>query len=374
MLTRDKIKKVFGIYIPTLIRSGAVKLCPPLYKYITFRPFFAVLNITDNCCFKCTMCGQWKRPKPSELSTEKWKDILKQLKERGIQEVVFSGGEPFLRKDLIDIISYAKSLQLSAGIITNGFLLDRPLFDKLINIGIKSISISIDGNENKFDKTRGIRGAYKKVINSCEILSEFIQKNLLNGYLSFILMKNSVNNYVSALKMSTNLGIPLVVNLIDFTPYFFKSLEKEKDSFWINNNGDFRLLKELQKEIIAKKSKEPLIIYHTYSEIEYFRKYFKDPLQKDVPCTVSQQRIGIDSQGNVYGGCWSMSSFGNLKEKSLKEIISSPKYKVMHKNMFLKRCPGCSCGYSKNLRYYLPSLIKEGLFRIAPFTRESIWR
>jgi hypothetical protein len=69
-----------------------------------------------------------------------------------------------------------------------------------------------------------------------------------------------------------------------------------------------------------------------------------------------------------------MGSFGNLKDKPLKEIVSSPEYKKAHRNMFFKNCPGCSCGYPKNLRYYLPYLIKEAEYRIFPFTRSRVWR
>ncbi|MCM8756729.1 MAG: radical SAM protein [Candidatus Omnitrophica bacterium] len=314
------------------------------------------------------MCNQWRNKNDSELSLDEWKNTLEQLKENNIREVVFSGGEPFLRGDLLEIISYAKTLKFKVGIITNGYLLERVILDKLIDLGVDSISISLDGDEEQFDRIRGVKGAYKKVINSCKMLSEYRKKKALSVYLCFTLMKDTLSSYRSVLRISQHFNIPLVVNLFDYTPYFFKSLEKEQ--FWIKGNYDLERLKELQRLFIEKKKENPKSIYHTYSEIKYFRSYFKDPLQKNIPCVVSQQRLGIDSCGNVFGGCWSMGSFGNLRERSLKEIMNSDKYKLAHKNMFFKNCPGCSCGYITNLRYNISFLLKEAIFSLPILRRK----
>ncbi|MBN3040116.1 MAG: SPASM domain-containing protein, partial [Candidatus Omnitrophica bacterium] len=141
--------------------------------------------------------------------------------------------------------------------------------------------------------------------------------------------------------------------------------EKKKDSFWIGVE-DYPQLREFQKFLAEKKASRPDLVFHKYNEIGYFKDYFSDPLQKKIPCVVSAKRLGIDSKGNVYGGCWSMGSFGNIKNSRLKAIIRSSKYNQAHKNMFFKDCPGCSCGYSENLRGYMPYLIKELLLSLSP--------
>jgi len=373
MLNKNKISKAFKSYLPSLIKSQIAFYFPSLYDYINIKPYFAVLNVTDNCCFRCIMCDQWKRKTGDELSTEKWMDILLQLKEIGIKNITLSGGEPFLRRDIIEIISYANKIGSEVGVITNGYLLDKEKIEAAIKAGLGSFSISVDAVSEKFNNIRGIQGAYQKVLNSCKLLSEY-KKNGIYVYLYFTLMKTTLDTYKDVFAIAEEFNFPFIINLFDYTPYFFESLRKEKNIFWINENSDFQHLRKLQKYFIDKKGKNPKSIYHTYSEIEYFRDYFKDPLKRNIPCMVSQQRLGIDSRGNVDGGCWSMGSFGNLKEESLADIINSTKYKAAHKNMFFKKCPGCSCGYPTNLRYHLPSLVKEIFFRIAPFTRKRLWR
>lgn len=365
-----RLKNIFRTYLPALVKSNMLSYFPSLYGHLRFKPSLGVLNITDRCCFKCVMCGQWKKVNVTELSTKDWINVLQQLKEFGINSIALSGGEPFMRGDIADIISYATRLGLETGVITNAYLLNEKNIEDAVRSGVKSFSISIDAVEEKFDRIRGIRGSYNKVLDSCRLLSQYKDKGIYI-YLYFTLMKKTLDWYKEVFSLVEELGFPFIVNLFDYTPYFFEGLGSQKDTFWINKD-DSSLLKQFQKFIMDKKRTDPMLVYHTYAEIKYFADYFRDSLHKNIPCVVSQQRIGIDSQGNVYGGCWSMGSFGNLKENLLKDIIASQAYKDKHKNMFFKKCPGCSCGYPGNLRHHLPSVLKEGIFRALPFTRKQI--
>ncbi len=357
-------------YLRDLLKAWLIKQLPLTYSFFRVKPFFAAINITDRCCFRCIMCNQWENRDKNELTLDEWREIFQQFKENGIKEVAISGGEPFLREDIMEIIAYLKMLGFKVSIITNGYLLNKFIIDKLIDLKVSSISISLDALGTDFDKIRGINGAYEKVFDSCKMLLAYKEK--ISVFLYFTLMRHTVDFLPPVLEISEQLKFPLVVNLFDYTPYFFSQVDK--DNFWIKEKGDFDKLKALQKIIVEKKNKNHKITYHLYSEIEYFKNYFKDPLQKNIPCSVSQQRICIDSEGNVYGGCWSIGRFGNLKNKSLKEIVNSKDYKLVHKKMFFKNCRGCSCGYATNIRYYLPYLIREMGFFILPFRKSSIWR
>jgi len=317
------------------------------------------------------MCGQWKSKTDSELSTEEWFGVLSQLKGSGIKDVSIAGGEPFIRRDLMDIINYANNIGLQVGIITNGYLLDKKIIAEAVKAGVKSFSISMDAVGDNFDNIRGRKGAYQKVLESCRILSEHKNDGIYVD-LYYTLMKTTIDSYKEVFAIAENFNFPFVVNLFDYTPYFFKDLNKTKEFYWLDKEARPRL-KEFQRFVVKKKQNNAISVYHTYSEINYFEKYFRDPLQKSIPCTVSQKRIGIDSQGNVFGGCWSMGSFGSLKEKSLKNILNSDKYKKTHKKMFLKICPGCSCGYSANLRYFLPVALKELIFKSVPPLRRKVY-
>jgi MoaA/NifB/PqqE/SkfB family radical SAM enzyme len=101
------------------------------------------------------------------------------------------------------------------------------------------------------------------------------------------------------------------------------------------------------------------LISSSHATIEYARKYFKDSKRMDIPCYLGYLKIYVGSHGEVYSGCWALPPLGNLRENTLKEIITSKKYKKRLYEMFLKKCPGCSCNYQTNLLYHFPSLCNE---------------
>jgi len=339
-------------------------------NYDGYSPKFVAVNITDNCCFRCVMCDQWKTITEKELLTEEWKDIFEQLGEEGVKSVSFAGGEPFMRRDMIELISYAQKFGMNVGVITNGYLLNEELVKKAIDAGANNFGISIDATGEVFDRIRGVKGAFDKVKASCEILSKYRSKGV-RVYVYFTLMKPSLGIYRKVFSIAEEYGFLFVVNLFDYTPYFFTDMKDCKNDFWITKE-DLPRLKEFQKFLIEKKTEDPDSVFHTYREIQYFREYFEDPVQKKIACSVSQLRIGIDSQGNVYGGCWSMGSFGNLKDKTLREIIRSERYKRLHGRMYKKNCPGCTCGYTTNLRRDLFSNLVELKYRLLPSFRRKI--
>lgn len=368
-----KSKRLIFNYLPNVIKASMIKAVPRSYRCFEYKPEYVTLNVTDNCCFKCIMCNQWKTMTDGELSTQEWKSILRQQKTLGIKIVAICGGEPFLRSDIVEIISFARSLNLEVHIITNGYLLNDKLAAAAIEAGVGIFTVSVDAIGDDFDTIRGIPGAYKKVINTCEILSEYKKNGEISVNLYFTLMKRTLDVYKDVFALAKKFNFPFAVNLIDDTPYFFVGLRKKKDEFWINDE-DMDALKNFQKFMIYQKKKDAFSVYHIYSEIDYFRNYFKDPLQKSMPCVISQKRLGIDSRGNVYGGCWSMGSFGNIKEASLEEIVRSESYKTVHEKMFFKQCPGCSCGYCKNVRTFFPTIIKELGYRLVPNLRHKIYK
>ena len=189
-----------GLYscLKDIFKTYFIQLAPHVFSYVHIKPSFAALNITDRCCFRCVMCSQWKETGEGELNTDEWKKVLNQLKKVGIKDVVFSGGEPLLREDIVLLAEHNKKIGLTSSIITNGYLLDEERLEKLIDSGVKNISVSLDGQGEEFDKIRGMPGAYEKVINACRLISKYKKAGKIKGYLYFTLMKNTVRNILRA--------------------------------------------------------------------------------------------------------------------------------------------------------------------------------
>ncbi len=127
----------------------------------------AYVHLLNRCNLHCIGCYSLnsERNKEKDLPTEKWKSALKHLRNIGINELVVSGGEPLLRKDITELMKYAKKdLGIeSITLITNGTVnFD---FSKLYGF-INMLAISIDGYDSKNSTFLRDKGIFNKVIDS----------------------------------------------------------------------------------------------------------------------------------------------------------------------------------------------------------------
>ena len=91
-------------------------------------PKVLTVELTYRCNHKCLFCScPWEnqpRLKEKELSAKEWKEIFKKVKEYGVKQITFSGGEAILREDLFEILDGAYDFGFSLGLISNGKNID----------------------------------------------------------------------------------------------------------------------------------------------------------------------------------------------------------------------------------------------------------
>ncbi len=137
----------------------------------TPRPV-VVWALTKACNLKCVHCyaSATREPAPDELTDDQGRAMLDDLKNFNVPAVLFSGGEPLVRKSALDMIGYARSIGLRCTLSTNGLLIDDHVADRLAETGLQYVGISIDGVEARHDKLRGQKGAFVetwKAIDRC---------------------------------------------------------------------------------------------------------------------------------------------------------------------------------------------------------------
>ena len=86
--------------------------------------------------------------------------------------MLFSGGEPLVRKDLPELAKYATNKGMRAVISTNGTLIDRNMAKILKDVGLSYVGVSLDGGEEVHDAFRGVKGAYKKALEGRDYCRE----------------------------------------------------------------------------------------------------------------------------------------------------------------------------------------------------------
>ncbi len=131
-------------------------------------------DITGKCNLSCAHCYNLDgKPHENELTTEEVKRTLEEISIFGVESISFSGGEPLLRKDFLEIASHAGCLGFkSVSVATNATLMDREIAKQLKAANLK-VQVSIDGDVAEIhDTMRGIIGAFDKAIHGIKLLQE----------------------------------------------------------------------------------------------------------------------------------------------------------------------------------------------------------
>ena len=125
-----------------------------------------VWNCTRRCNLKCVHCYSHSADKDygGEMTTDQATAFLEDIAEFGAPVVLFSGGEPLTRTDLFDLAPRAVSLGLRAVISTNGTLITPETADRLRDVGLSYVGVSIDGLQEVNDKFRGVSGAFERAM------------------------------------------------------------------------------------------------------------------------------------------------------------------------------------------------------------------
>jgi MoaA/NifB/PqqE/SkfB family radical SAM enzyme len=114
-----------------------------------------IFYVTEGCNLQCTMCS-YREALPGELNLQEIKKLASDLAGLGLQHIVFSGGEPLLRKDFSEICRIFASIGIKATMLTNGLLLNKR-YDEIAGF-FSEIIVSMDGAASAtHDSIRGVR-------------------------------------------------------------------------------------------------------------------------------------------------------------------------------------------------------------------------
>ncbi|MBI4845688.1 MAG: radical SAM protein [Candidatus Omnitrophica bacterium] len=344
------------------LKLNLARYLPALLDTIEYKPSSLTISLTSRCNCRCVMCGYRNIVLDKEMPADQVKDILAQAKALGVKDCVLYGGEPLLRNDIYELVSFSRALGLTVTLITNGTLLDKERSRRLLESGPSRVIVSLDMLEEKeVDRIRGIQGAYKKAYQGVLNLLEFGKDKEVKINIAAILMLANLREerILKLIEDAKKLNVPVIIQLPTFTPYYFKTVDDQiKKELWINQEHA-QELNHLVEKLIAIKRKDCGLIVNSFSSLRSFPRYFLDSRAKGIPCYIAfSGRIWVNYSGEVFL-CQSMPALGDLNKNKLAQIIASPEWRRMLHKMFRKQCLGCSCMYDSNIDAHFPIAWQE---------------
>ena len=317
-----------------------------IYPSLNVRPLVAECFITENCNLRCVSCACWHKTTTAELNSDEWIDIISQLKELGFIKINFTGGEPLLRKDIYKLIRHARDEKpVDVHLNTNAFLLNSERLEKLLDLGVTSFNISIDGPTAELhNQIRGRKDAFQVSIENLKRLLGYREKYKLKVRMNFTVMKSNYHMLPEMGGFAKELGVKLYLNLVTDRTFLFKD-EAVSSQTRVDPERLHQACTEFARMSFAEPEYLPAI-----SEIQYAEKHFKDIVQSNLPCAESQLKLMIHSQGQI-GGCWGHDPEMNIRDNTIRQILISRQYIESHKRFYKKHCNGCGSNYSLNLRW-----------------------
>jgi MoaA/NifB/PqqE/SkfB family radical SAM enzyme len=277
----------------------------------------------------------------ADMNLNDIKKLISEAVSLGAKTLELGGGEPMMRKDIYDIITYASALGLYVFMATNGVLIGQAEAKKLMDAGLDFVTFSLEGPEQLNDSIRG-NGNFQKTINAIKYFRSFRQQ--MPEFKVGAGITLSKYNYKCILEFSRFLLEEAEVDTISINPVNMDFLSYENRILRANEfNIPPELIEDLAYEI------EQLIKYGETvpgrlpkrGYLSKFPEYFKG--KKIVPqggCGIPASFLGISADGKVFS-CWHASQVGDLKETGLIEIFRSDAWKKAFDNAQNGKCNGC---------------------------------
>jgi len=159
------------------------------------------LALTYRCNNNCYFCYTGGPQKVTELDTAEWKRAIDTLWDNGIPQVVFTGGEPTLREDLVELVDHAK--EFVTGLITNGRKLPG-LAQELKRVDLDYIQVSLESSNSQIhDRMVGVDGAWQETTAGIKAAMSAGLEVITNTTLT----KDNIESFVETINFGKQLGL-----------------------------------------------------------------------------------------------------------------------------------------------------------------------
>ena len=313
-------------------------------------PWAINLLVTSRCNLHCEMChfkASAIHSADSELSLDDIRIFIKDISKRK-SHIFLSGGEPFLREDIFEIIGAINKSGLTWGICTNGTLLDENKIKELVGTEPSFMIFSLHGNKEIHDKITGIQGSFEKLYKNINTVS--LTKIRTKIIINCTLTKSNLKR----LKEVAEIAEELRVDALRFEHLNFLTMPEKarhlrvcggdiKLSSYFGDAGDYgdyyNSVIKMQK--IKDEFKIP-ISFKPYLRDAELKSWYSDIFNTNRKCFFIWRSLFIYPNGDITPCQFLIYKMGNIKTDSLESIWNSAQYSILRLKLRKGLLPGCA--------------------------------
>ncbi|MBO4368485.1 MAG: 12,18-didecarboxysiroheme deacetylase [Desulfovibrio sp.] len=311
-----------------------------------------VWNMTRRCNLKCVHCYAHaeKVEGIDPIDTAKAMTMIDDLAAYGCPVMLFSGGEPLVRADLVELASHATEKGMRAVISTNGTLITKEKARELKKVGLSYVGISLDGLKDVHDHFRGVPGAFDKALQG---IANCQAEGLKVG-LRFTMNKRNVSEIPGIFTLLKELDVPRACFYHLVYSGRGQALREEDLSHEETRAVLDLIMDETRKLFESGIEKEILTVdNHADGPYVWLRLLREDKKRADEVFELLQYNEGNNSgrgfaciswDGLVHADqFWREHIFGNVLERPFSQIWDDPTIELLHKLKNKKAYVGGRC-------------------------------
>lgn len=319
------------------------------------KPFYVLYFVTRRCNIKCPMCSIFTHgDKKQELTLPEIKELAKNLKEIGAGMVILTGGEPFLREDLHEIVHIFSSRGILVRGQSNGILVTREKLKACYDGGMGFFTVSLDSaDRNKFDTMCGHKGLWDSAVNAIRMSVE-MQPHGYSTLANTVISSRNIDELPDIARFVDSLGA-----FIGFDPVHIQenSTIYSNDKSMLVSGEDRARIEHSFKELIKLKKSGCRI----GNSLKFIETAMECMLAGDYRwrCDAGRLFFGISDSGEIMP-CKHFNGLSTNRGSSLAEIFRSKTFKEKC-NSQIDGCGGCcwSGGRETSMLFHDNSVIFE---------------
>lgn len=285
-------------------------------------PFSVHLDLTFRCNEKCVHC-YLDHEDHGELTTAEIKNLLKEMAEAGVFILTLSGGEIFLRKDLFEILEYARELTFCVKLKTNAVMIHEAQAARLRELGVQQIQVSIYSHRPEIhDAITKLPGSLKRSIAGIRFLkAQGIRITIAN-----VLMKSNQHDVYGVRALAEELGVE-----VSLDPTISPMMDGDRSI--LDLNTDVSVLQELFHDPFVTPNTEEFCAPPPSST---------QNAMDSVPCSAGHSACYVSPYGEFYPCVAFPLSCGNVREQRFIDIWRNSEQLNEVRSIRLRDLTGCS--------------------------------